>query len=131
MYPNAMIKQEKTTKINSKIAILNGSDYGYASDLSLCKQPLYNYGNSTCAVNNWMVNIFNGNDIGLLNGFNSNSNDTYYTYITENAINNSNSAMYGFCISFPIIPVLYLVSTTGVDLTTDGSINNPYKLIIS
>jgi len=46
----------RTTTWPGKVALMYPSDYGYAADLSQCKQTLGNYGDDTCKLNNWMLN---------------------------------------------------------------------------
>ena len=44
----------RTTSWTGKVALIYLSDYGYATDLNVCKNNLYGYSNTTCANNNWL-----------------------------------------------------------------------------
>ncbi|UKI26282.1 MAG: hypothetical protein L6V91_05525 [Bacilli bacterium] len=103
------------------------SDYGYAADITECGSYLSAYGN--CASYNWMSNIFinNASNRGWL--LTPSSGYSYYAvFISDTARINYDFGAYP---SYGVVPTLYLSSDVKLDLTTDGSANNPYKLIIS
>ena len=76
-----------------------------------------------------MSNIFTNNasnDGWLLTP--SSGYSYYAVFISAQARINYNLGAYP---SYEVVPTLYLSSNVKLDLTTDGSINNPYKLIIN
>ena len=110
-----------------KIALVYPSDYGYAADITECGAYLSAYG--SCASYNWMSNIFinNTSNRGWL--LTPSSGHSYYAvFISDTARINYDFGAYP---SYGVVPTLYLSSDVKLDLTTDGSANNPYKLIIS
>ncbi len=113
-----------TTTWTGKVAIPYPSDYGYASDLSLCQVKLNNYGyNSNCTNTNWMKPIMSD----------------YYWFITPNPdseikvwivnfdgiVENDYYVSYQFWTS----PVLSLNSEQGF-LKGTGTNSNPYQLSV-
>ena len=113
------------------IAVPYASDYAYAVDLSLCKQQLGSYGDSTCINNNWMKNIITNNgtkDGYLLTPVNSLANAVWYVSL-KGAVYLGES-YYSVGYSQNIVPVMHL-SNINIDSSTDGSIDNPYKIVLS
>ena len=113
------------------VAAPYASDYAYAVDLSLCKQQLGSYGDSTCINNNWMKNIITNNgtkDGYLLTPVNSLANAVWYVSL-KGAVYLGES-YYSVGYSQNIVPVMHL-SNINIDSSTDGSIDNPYKIVLS
>ena len=110
-----------------KIAVAYPSDYGYAVDLSLCQQTLYNYDNSTCTANNWMYNIVtnNGANLGWLltpnSGFAYRAWSVYsggHVYYNTYAFN-----------ALGVAPVLSLTSELDIG-SGSGTSSSPYQLSV-
>lgn len=122
-------KEDGTLSIwNGQIALIHLSDYGYATDLSLCSGTLEGaYNTEACYSNDW---IHNGENQWLLTAVPQNSGRAWYIGKSEgfydvwgwsgNSVNSSQS----------VRPALYLDPTLGIDTNTDGSSTNPYKLIV-
>ncbi len=135
MYVDAMYDIERvsgtvysghSTSWPGKIAIPYPSDYGYAADLSLCKQTLENYNDITCRVNNWMQIAItnNGSNGGWL--LNPENNHAYYTFSFSrdgNTLNNYTCAAAG------VAPVLSLTSKLDIG-SGSGTSNSPYQLSV-
>ena len=140
IYANEIYNYERTTgsvytgrqtSWSGKIAIPYASDYGYATDLSLCSQTLKDYDkNSNCIDNNWMKEMLeemSSNDgFWLLNSHNNNTSGVTVIY--------SDSKIYNQ-ITFStrdLFPVLYLNTNTKISnvSNTSGSLDNPYKLSV-
>ena len=135
MYVDAMYDIERvsgtvysghSTSWPGKIAIPYPSDYGYAADLSLCKQTLDNYNDITCRVNNWMQIVItnNGSNGGWL--LNPENNHAYYTFSFSrdgNTLNNYTCAAAG------VAPVLSLTSKLDIG-SGSGTSNSPYQLSV-
>ena len=107
-----------------KVAVAYPSDYGYAADLSLCQQTLFNYANSTCTANNWMKNILAPNYGWLLT---PNSGSAYYAWRV------SSPGHVTFSISAYVMngvaPVLYLDSKLVIG-SGSGTSSSPYQLSV-
>ena len=117
----------RTLTWTGKIAIPYPSDYGYATDLSLCQQVLNNYDNSTCAANNWLKNIVtnNGNNRGwLLTTFFDYTDIAWYVYSDGNVSNSYASSAHG------VVPVLSLTSELDIGSGT-GESSSPYQLSVN
>ena len=113
----------RTTSWTGKIAIPYPSDYGYAADLSLCKQTLVNYDNSTCTANNWMKSILAPNYGWLLT---PGSGSAYGALVVH-----SSDGVYGdvACIAHGVAPVLSLISELDIGPGT-GESSSPYQLSV-
>lgn len=65
LYPNEIYTYERGSTVYSgrqttwtgKIGLMYPSDYGYASDLTKCREKINNYNASTCSQNNWIYNM--------------------------------------------------------------------------
>mgnify|MGYP004513704215 CR=1 FL=1 len=115
------------TTWTGKIALTYPSDYGYATDLNLCKKTLYNYNDSTCTEENWMKSIItnNGNNYGwLLTPFSRNFFNVWFVKSVGNILNN----VYTYNL-LGVTPTLYLDSKIKIKESTTGSSSNPYQLI--
>ena len=101
-----------------KVALAYPSDYGYAVDLSQCSQTLFDYDNSTCKSNDWMLNSASQ---WLLTPYSGNSNGVWGVdgsgYLTGNNAFNENG----------VRPVLYLGSELEIK-AGDGKSDSPYQL---
>ena len=61
IFPHQVYEYERGTTVYSgrpttwygKIGLMYLSDYGYATDIELCQQNLYNYENTNCKNNTW------------------------------------------------------------------------------
>ena len=137
VYADEMYEYERTTgKVynttrptswTGKIALAYPSDYGYATDLNLCKKTLYNYSDSTCTTNNWMKSILASNFGWLLTPGFGNSNRVW------NVDNNGfvYGEYYSTYSSYGVTPVLFLNSELSLKEGTDGSSSNPYQIKVS
>ena len=136
-YPNQVYNLEQGTTVVSghatewtgKVTIPYVSDYGYATDLSLCTKTIDKYTDVSCSNNNWMLNIIptiSGYAIRFLTprsdyetaGFHV-ENAGYFADININV-----------SISRLIHPTLFLNTEIRLDETTAGTSTDPYKLII-
>ena len=116
----------RTTTWTGKIALAYPSDYGYATDLSKCSQPLSNYHSSTdsyaCRSNDWMYPILGTSNWGwLLTPYSGNSGYVFIVSLTGFV---STANFYG---PQGVAPVLYLGSDQDI-VSGDGSQSNPYRL---
>ena len=114
----------RTTSWTGKIAIPYPSDYGYAADLSLCKQTLVNYDNSTCTANNWMKNILAPNYGWLLTPSSSYASNAWLVH-SSGYVGNYSSASYAYGVA----PVLSLSSDLGI-ISGSGTSSSPYQLSV-
>ena len=135
IYSNQIYSYERGTTVYSgnattwtgKIAVAYPSDYGYAADLSLCKQTLDNYDNATCTANNWMKNIVinNGSDSGwLLTQYSAHSYGAWHV--------NSSGGVYNsghVYTAYGVAPVLSLTSKLGIG-PGSGTSSSPYQLSV-
>ena len=115
----------RTLTWTGKVAIPYPSDYGYAADLSLCKQTLNNYDNSTCTANNWMKSILAPN-YGWL--FTPDSSDTYSVWSVDSSGYVSKGNGYAY-YSVGVSPVLSLTSELGI-ISESGTSSSPYQLSV-
>ena len=117
----------RTTSWTGKIALAYPSDYGYAVDLSQCKQTLYDYNNSTCTENNWMKNIVtnNGANSGWL--LTPDSRDAFNPGLvfSSGLVSDTNIASGADGVT----PVLSLSSELGIGPGT-GESSSPYQLSV-
>ena len=113
----------RPTSWTGKVAIPYPSDYGYAADLSLCKQTLNNYDNSTCTANNWMKNIVTNNG-WLLTPDSSNAVNAWSVY--SSGYVRSGSIAYS---ANGVAPVLSLISELDIG-SGSGTSNSPYQLSV-
>src|SRR5574344_1599651 len=115
----------RTTSWIGYIGLMYISDYGYATDESLCgsSTTLYNYyTNAACHTNDWLWKSSSSQWWSVV----PNSSISYYVwYVYSNGYANYGSAYYGSAVG----PVLYLKSN--VQITGgEGSSANPYTLAI-
>ena len=131
IYANEIYEYERSTgKVYSdrpiewtgKIALAYPSDYGYAVDLSKCRQNLYNYDNNTCTSNNWMNTIIAPNYGWLLTPDSGDSGNAWSFHSSGNVYNGISTYA-----SFGVAPVLYLTSELAVKSGTGSSLE-PYQL---
>ncbi|MBQ8192458.1 MAG: hypothetical protein IJZ46_00075 [Bacilli bacterium] len=142
LYPNEMYSYERETgsvfnesylaSIPDKIALPYASDYGYAADLSQCKEKtLISYNDSSCTENNWMKLILAANEV---NADNSNwlltHRSDYFNYawgVHSSGDLFSAVNVYGMN---GVTPVLYLNTYVVIDSTNgDGSEGSPYRIL--
>ena len=101
-----------------KVALAYPSDYGYAADLNL-SQTLYDYDNSTCKSNDWMLNSAAQ---WLLTPYLGDSNGVW----SVGSIGSVNSGSITY-YEYGVRPVLYLGSELEIK-AGDGSNSTPYQL---
>lgn len=137
VYPNQMYNYERGTTAYTgrsttwlgKIALMYPSDYGYAADLSKCKDSsnsdlmlnAYNndLNNYQCRSNDW---LFNNNYQWLLT-----SNSDYSSYAWNvNSVGKINHGYIAYA-AHDVRPVLYLNPELEIK-SGDGKQNEPYKL---
>jgi len=106
----------RTLSWPGKVALMYPSDYGYAADLSQCKQQLYNYNASTCTSNNWM---FNSDNQWLLTPSSSDADGVWLVY--------SGGRVSGYVASYDdgVRPSFYLNSDASI-VSGNGSKGTPY-----
>ena len=111
-----------------KVAIPYPSDYGYATDLSLCQKQLGYYHDATCTANNWMLNIVtnNGGNYGWLLTQNSNGPGIAWRVYSSGGVDSSSFAY----LAFGVVPVLYLDSKLVIG-SGSGSSSAPYQLTVN
>ena len=116
----------RTLTWTGKVAVPYPSDYGYAADLSLCQQTLFNYNDETCTANNWMKSIFGEHQSWLL------TPSTNYSYAVWTV------SLYGSVLTGPgcraysnmsVVPTLYLESELDIE-TGSGTSSSPYQLAV-
>ena len=117
----------RTLTWTGKVAIPYPSDYGYAADLSLCKQTLTKYDNSTCTANNWMKGIItnNGSNSGWLLTPYSGFAYSAWIVLSPGRVYSSNFASYALGVA----PVLSLTSELDIGSGT-GTSSSPYQLSV-
>lgn len=132
-YVDVDLSNEIKTTYQSYVGLPNTSDYGYATDLNLCKSMLMQYSETSCVSNNWMAYMANGNTkVAVLINRNSNGN---MNVIVENGNvdifdNDINDALP--TNAYDIFPTLHLQSTTNLASGTGtGTISDPYQLAIN
>ena len=138
VYPNAIYEKERGTIVYSgrpttwpgKIALMYPSDYGYAADLSLCKDAyknaltIYQYNtninNYQCRTNNY---LYKGTE-WLMTHSSLNSYNTW-------AINLGSAQEAYVSNMYATRPVLFLLSDLTIENDSDGTSSNPYKLSLN
>ena len=131
LYPNEIYTYERGSTVYSgrqttwtgKIGLMYPSDYGYASDLTKCREKINNYNASTCSQNNWIHNM---GSLWLLTHDSASSNRSWSINSSGNASVNGNgkgSTSNGLLV----FPSLFLSSNVKI-ISGTGSINNPYQL---
>ena len=108
----------RATTWTGKIGLMYPSDYAYAVDLSLCTKDGYNYGNSTCKSNDWL--LYSSSQWTIMPA----SSDAYiafYVYSTGRVYNDLVNLAYA------ARPVLYLKSDVTI-VGGEGTSSNPYQL---
>ncbi|UKI26953.1 MAG: hypothetical protein L6V91_09660 [Bacilli bacterium] len=116
----------RTLTWTGKVAVAYPSDYGYAADLSQCKQTLFNYGHSTCTANNWMKSIITNNGANngwLLTPGSSIANHAWYV--------SSSGGVGGIraYLAYGVAPVLSLTSELDIG-PGSGTSSSPYQLSV-
>ena len=115
----------RTLTWTGKVAIPYPSDYGYAADLSLCKQTLYDY-DSTCTANNWMKSILVPNYGWLLTPYSDSAHYVWYVY-SSGFVSNGTDGYASY--AFGVAPVLSLSSELDIRSGT-GTSDSPYQLSV-
>ena len=110
----------RATTWTGKIGIMYPSDYAYAVDLSLCTKDGYNYDNSTCKSNDWL--LYNSVQWTIMPA--SSYADLALHVLSTGIVN------YSAYISnrFAARPVLYLKSDVTI-VGGEGTSSNPYQLL--
>ena len=108
----------RATTWTGKVGLMYPSDYAYAVDLSLCTQNGYNYDNSTCKSNDWL--LYSSVQLTIM----PRSSYAYYAFNV-----NSTGRVYDYLvyISYAARPVLYLKSDVTI-VEGEGTSSNPYQL---
>ena len=116
------VKPTRALTWTGKIAVPYPSDYGYATDLSICQTNIHNY-DTKCLKNNWMKDILtnNGANKGWL--LTPNSANASLVWNTSSRVASNGNANFAYGIA----PVLYLNSKIGIKPGT-GTSSNPYQL---
>lgn len=131
LYPNEIYTYERGSTVYSgrqttwtgKIGLMYPSDYGYASDLTKCREKINNYNASTCSQNNWIHNM---GSLWLLTHDSASSNRSWSINSSGNASVNGNGNG-GTSNGLLVFPSLFLSSDVKI-ISGNGSINNPYQL---
>lgn len=127
IFPHQVYEYERGTTVYSgrpttwygKIGLMYLSDYGYATDIELCQQNLYNYENTNCKNNNWLFN--NNSQWSIVHV--SNSQGKSFSITSSGWVSTSN-ATYSQAI---IRPTIFLYKNVLFESGT-GTIDNPYKI---
>ena len=106
------------TTWTGKIGLMYPSDYTYAVDLSLCTKDGYNYGNSTCKSNDWL--LYSSNQWTIMPA----SSFAYFAYYVTSAGYVNSGYVFGAAAARP---VLYLKSDVTI-VGGEGTSSNPYQL---
>lgn len=133
LYPNEIYTYERGSTVYSgrqttwtgKIGLMYPSDYGYASDLTKCREKINNYNASTCSQNNW---IYNMGSLWLLTHDSARSDRNWSINSSGNASVNGNGNG-GTSNGLLVFPSLFLSSDVKI-ISGNGSINNPYQLVV-
>ena len=134
IYVDAMYDKERvsgtvysghSTTWTGKIAIPYTSDYGYATDLSLCQRTLGLYKNE-CAEENWMNKIVAPSYGWLLTPRSDNEDYAWYVYSSGYVDSSFNGHVYH---ASGVAPVLSLTSELGIG-SGSGTSSDPYQLAI-
>ena len=131
LYPNEIYTYERGSTVYSgrqttwtgKIGLMYPSDYGYASDLTKCREKINNYNASNCSQNNW---IYNMGSLWLLTHDSARSDRNWSINSSGNASVNGNGNG-GTSNGLLVFPSLFLSSGVKI-ISGNGSINNPYQL---
>ena len=127
IFPHQVYEYERGTTVYSgrpttwygKIGLMYLSDYGYATDIELCQQNLYNYENTNCKNNNWLFN--NNSQWSIVHV--SNSQGKSFSITSSGWVSTSN-AKYS---QASIRPTIFLYKNVLFESGT-GTIDNPYKI---
>ena len=134
IYVDAMYDKERvsgtvysghSTTWTGKIAIPYTSDYGYATDLSLCQRTLGLYKNE-CAEENWMNKIVAPSYGWLLTPRSDNEDYAWYVYSSGYVDSSFNGHVYH---ASGVAPVLSLTSELGIG-SGSGTSSSPYQLAV-
>lgn len=121
-------KVKRTGTWNGKISLLSLSDYGYASDLNLCKNKTNeNYTDEVCTSSNWIYYVTYNNNFILINAVDDYSK--FATVVIGTVDNVFGKIANGTTVSNTthIYPVLHLKSN--VILTGGyGTSDEPYQI---
>lgn len=127
IFPHQVYEYERGTTVYSgrpttwygKIGLMYLSDYGYATDIELCQQNLYNYENTNCKNNNWLFN----NDLQWSIVHVSNSQGKSFSITKSGWVSTSNATHSQASIR----PTIFLYENVLYESGT-GTIDNPYKI---
>ena len=112
----------RATTWTGKIGLMYLSDYAYAVDLSLCTKDGFNYDNSTCKSNDWLLYSSSSSSQWTIMPRSSSAYRAFRVYSTgyvhNDLINFSTAAR----------PVLYLKSDVTI-VGGEGTSSNPYTLL--
>jgi len=134
VYVDKMYKEERGSVVSNptnksewygKIGMPYASDYGYAVDLIECNEILSKYNSESCK-NNWMKNVFASTS--TVNYF---INPYIKSYVATAVTAEGNVGNGIVTSAYNIYPVLYLNPDIHISNIGNGSINNPYRLILS
>jgi len=119
---SVMADKEKSKTWEGYVGLMTASDYGYASDLSVCTKTLYNYDTDTnCKGTNYLFD--SGYTEWLL---------PYNTGSAFNAVGRSAAGYVGYngyaYSALGVRPVLYLDSSVAITGDGDGTSTNPFTL---
>ena len=117
-----MLGKEQTKTWGGYVGIMTASDYGYASDLTVCTQTLGNYNNENCKGTNYLQE--KGFYEWLLT-YNPDSNSYSFLRSTDGYISPQYSSN---CYAKGVRPVVYLNSNVKIIGDGDGSSGNPFEL---
>ena len=110
----------RTLTWTGKVGLMYPSDNGYAADLNVCKNILFNYYNTTCANNNWLKGIYEW----VVTPYAGNASSVWSVYSSGYVYNAGDRAVDARGVR----PVLTLDSEVVIEAEGDGSSTNPYVL---
>ena len=108
----------RATTWTGKVGLMYPSDYAYAVDLSLCTRDGYNYYNSTCKSNDWL--LYSSSQWTIM----PSSFFAYYAFYVRSTGDVDDSIPY---TTKAARPVLYLKSNVTI-VGGEGTSFNPYQL---
>lgn len=102
------------------IGLMYPSDYGYATDLSVCTSDMFNYNTSGCYDNDW---LYLGSVYQWMLAPTSNISSKVFYIHTAGYVQGYNNA----CFVREIRPTLYLKTNVNI-VSGSGTSDNPYQL---
>jgi len=116
-----MYDTEKVESWEGYVGILSASDYGYASNLSLCTDTLYNYDTDTNCVS---MNYLSKSYMEWFLNYNDSTSDMSLRRMVSGYVNHRANTY----LAYDVRPVVYLDSSVKFIGVSDGSSESPFVL---